>query len=444
MIHACLAGMLPTLHALWRQAGAKINIASDGCWICKNGEELLDIVREADREASLEGDHRPHQFETYDFVGMYTNIPLSVLLVKIKNLLDLVFDFQAKYGYKSIFVAYSFKHNSPYVRNEDCSWSKEDPIEVEQDKNKDSSREFYLGKDRLFEWIEFALREGYVQFGNFMYRQASGIFMGSSFAPDLANYFGFMHEFEFFVEMIDEYENARKEGRPSMYPFDFIVQYGTRTKRYIDDIVTIRLASQDDRLKFGDIIFSGTKLYSGEGEDSGFCVETFGGMYAQLIRDFNNDLVPTTIALTVEQQGPSVHFLDMEVVPNGFGKTDLKIYDKRDGMPVLASYRKFPHVETKLSEKCLYAVFHSQLCRFASRCTRIEFFESAAAKLMASMCDHSYDPKRLSNKLHSFSRTFFRKTPIYVRDSWNPDVRKRFWNDVQYTIEKRVHFGDFD
>ena len=67
------------------------------------------------------------------------------------------------------------------------------------------------------------------------------------------------------------------------------------------------------------------------------------------------------------------------------------MYDKRDGMVTLANYRRFPHFETKLSEKCLYSVLHSQLCRFAVRCTKIVFFEMAAAKLIVDMIEHSYN-----------------------------------------------------
>ena len=80
-------------------------------------------------------------------------------------------------------------------------------------------------------WVKFVLSEGFLQFGDKVYRQASGIFMGSSFAPDLANYFGFMHEYDFYVEMVTEYCNAMKENRPSLYSFNFIVQFGARTKR---------------------------------------------------------------------------------------------------------------------------------------------------------------------------------------------------------------------
>lgn len=44
--------------------------------------------------------------------------------------------------------------------------------------------------------------EGFVQFGENMYHQSSGIiFIETSPVPDLANIFVFMHEYEFLKEM---------------------------------------------------------------------------------------------------------------------------------------------------------------------------------------------------------------------------------------------------
>ena len=45
-----------------------------------------------------------------------------------------------------------------------------------------------------------------------MYKQASGIFMGTAPAPDLANDIAFMHEFMFLRVMIDKYVQAMNDG----------------------------------------------------------------------------------------------------------------------------------------------------------------------------------------------------------------------------------------
>ncbi len=450
MVHACLRGMLPTLHSLWRQVGSKIGIISEECWITNGGIEIIDICREADRVRQARGDDRPHRFETYDFVGMYGNIPLQDLLVQIQGLLDLVFQYQAtENGYFSIALEYGFKYDSPYVSEQNCSWSPEQPVEVAAEAA--DCRKFWIGKDRLFKWIEFVLKEGYVQFGPCLFRQSSGIFMGSSFAPDLANYFAFMHEYTFYEEMINDFHEALEARRIPLYSADFILQYGTRTKRYIDDIITIPLALQAGGLSFGDIIFSGTKLFC---ERQGSMVndqwvvdirgcETLSGMYHKTMWNLDGELIPNTIELTCEQQGESVHFLDMEIVQDSSRTTHIRMYDKRDSMPTLVNYRRFPHVETKLSVRMKYSVLHSQLCRFATRCTKIIFFEIAAAKLMADMIDHSYDVVMLRRKLRNFVLVFFRKTPIFIRESRLESTRKIFWSRVEYEIERRIIYRHF-
>ena len=119
------------------------------------------------------------------------------------------------------------------------------------------------------------------------------------------------------------------------------------------------------------------------------------------------------------------------------------MYDKRDSMASLALYRKFPDVEAKLSVRCKYSVSHSQLCRFAARCTRIGFFEIAAAKLISSMIDHFYVPVRLYRKLHNFRTVFFRISPIFVRNSHLEHVRNGFWFSVEREIKRRVICKDF-
>ena len=121
----------------------------------------------------------------------------------------------------------------------------------------------------------------------------------------------------------------------------------------------------------------------------------------------------------------------------------MKMYDKRDGMITLKNYRRFPHSETKLSKRCLYSVLHSQLCRFAARCTHIRFFEAATAKLMTDMVDHSYDRQRLDRKLHNFKKAFFTKSPIDVRRSYDRRVRDLYWFDVECEIARRIGTRDF-
>ena len=79
-----------------------------------------------------------------------------------------------------------------------------------------------------------------------------------------------------------------------------------------------------------------------------------------------------------------MHFLDMEIVQSKPGVSQISMYDKRDHMATLAEYRRYPHVETRLSQSCIYATLHCQLCRFATRCT--EIFRFFVAPTLRAPC----------------------------------------------------------
>ena len=97
-------------------------------------------------------------------------------------------------------------------------------------------------------------------------------------------------------------------------------------------------------------------------------------MYPTMVREFDGSVRPSPISIVRGQVRPSIHFLDMEIVQSIPGVCEVKMYDKRDNMPTLASYRRFPHIETTISVRCKYAVLHSQLGRFSYRCTQRDHF----------------------------------------------------------------------
>ena len=220
-----------------------------------------------------------------------------------------------------------------------------------------------------------------------MYRQTSGVFMGTSPAAELANDFAFWHEFECFTHMVNEY----KQYGPGRYPFDFISQYGCSTKRYINDIFTVSLGHTIG-LSLLDIISQNGVFYS---------------MYPTMVREFHGSVRPSPISIVHEQVGPSIHFLDMEIIQLLPGVCSVKIYDKRDNMPTLASYRRFPHIETTISVRRKYAVLHSQLSRFSYRCTQREHFIEAASRLIRDMYTQECDLKLLRRKRCTTSRVRF-------------------------------------
>ena len=51
----------------------------------------------------------------------------------------------------------------------------------------------------------------------------------------------------------------------------------------------------------------------------------------------------------------------MEILQSMPGVSQIKMYDKRDHMRTLVDDRKYPHIETRLSNSCKYAALHCQL-----------------------------------------------------------------------------------
>ena len=65
------------------------------------------------------------------------------------------------------------------------------------------------------------------------------------------------------------------------------------------------------------------------------------------------------------------------------------------------------HVETRLSQSCIYATLHCQLCRFATRCTEILYFQIVAAKLIKDTISNRYVKEKFRKTLHNFKNAFF-------------------------------------
>ena len=104
-------------------------------------------------------------------------------------------------------------------------------------------------------------------------------------------------------------------------------------------------------------------------------------MYPSFTEDADGEEIENLISI-VKQSGERVHFLDMEIVQSKPGVSQIRMYDKRDHMATYAECSRYPHVETRISQSCIYATLHRQLCRVATRCTEILYFQIAAAKLI--------------------------------------------------------------
>ena len=112
-------------------------------------------------------------------------------------------------------------------------------------------------------------------------------------------------------------------------------------------------------------------------------------MCPSFIEDADGEKIENPISIVKEQSGETVHFLDMEIVQSKPGVSQIIMYDKLDHMSTSAESRRYPHVETRLSQSGIEATLHCQLWRFATRCTDILYFQIAAAKLIKDMIENT-------------------------------------------------------
>ena len=128
--------------------------------------------------------------------------------------------------------------------------------------------------------------------------------MGTAPAPDLENDFAFMHELNFLNVMINRYLLDTRNNMKPHYPLEFMEQYGSNTKRFIHDILTVAPGLPNRKsLTFEQII----KREGGEGG-------IYGGMYSEHILDDEVERVANPVSITKEQRGQTVHFLDMDIL----------------------------------------------------------------------------------------------------------------------------------
>ena len=105
--------------------------------------------------------------------------------------------------------------------------------------------------------------------------------------------------------------------------------------------------------------------------------------------------------------------MDLSLAPTHMHST---VWQKRDHMPVFqhnsatgtTAYRRFPHIESKIADSAKYAVYTSQLHRFAGICSTFSAFHHHAVKLMSEMVLHGYQYRRLRRSLLQFKGSFMR------------------------------------
>ena len=170
------------------------NSGINSMWILKNSQSLLDSIKTShiDEYKSI---------TTWDFSTLYTTIPHSDLICRLKKLIKLTF---SKNNDTNLLINCRNAYFSDGVKDGYLSFSCK----------------------QFCELFEFLISNIYIKLGDEIFRQILGIPMGTNCAPLLANLYLFSCEHEFMLNLMKQ--NKLHLARKFNYTF-----------RYIDDLISL-------------------------------------------------------------------------------------------------------------------------------------------------------------------------------------------------------------
>ena len=126
------------------------------------------------------------------------------------------------------------------------------------------------------------------------------------------------------------------------------------------------------------------------------------GIYPHSFTDDEGNVTINPMEVNVEQAATHCTYLDMRLQFKPGHRFVATVHQKRDGMPVFSSYRRFPHKDSRIATRTKYNVFTSQMHRFAAICTGWSGFRLNVKRLLKEMITHGYKWSLLRSMLRAF------------------------------------------
>ena len=305
--------------------------------------------------------------QTYDFSTMYTSMKLECVEEKMKQYVDLVFEYQKQSGSKKD----RDKERVILVKNKGIGgWRVRDDTQ-----QKETASTKFVTAARLKKWITYLLQRLFVKVGDQVQRQVIGLPMGTSCSPFMANLVLFMFELEYCTEKVSKFRlwrNAEGEliGISETKELELLHKLAHCT-RYIDDL-------------WNPLVGKAT--------------------FQKIARE----IYPEWLQLGLEHEGETVNYLDMTIwhTKGNNLRWHSKLYDKKMGLITKGlKLNKFPDPSSKLSTRCKYGVITSQLHRYKVANTRRQDFISAAVGLYTAYVDKGYQVRKIDHYFERFIRS---------------------------------------
>ena len=212
------------------------------------------------------------------------------------------------------------------------------------------------------------MKSGYAFFQGQVFHQTRGIPMGTQGAPHHVQFYLGCWELHFLEVNIAQCYAQKRAGRVELASLRRVIECGQYC-RYLDDLIRFFISAT----------VSGAE-------------DPFYLTYLDRLYHANVHLDP--------QGAPSLgtHYCDLDIMfhPDTFKAVSV-LFDKRRG-PAYANitFRRFPHCDTNMSERCIYGVLTSQLFRFR-RVTSLgwPYFLDEVLRLMVEMSLDGYSDAKL-------------------------------------------------
>jgi hypothetical protein len=395
LLRACI----PVFDDIWRRVALHCGILSTGSWILEKSADLmprLHLILSNERCR-----HRP--FLVLDFTSMYDKFVQHDMKRQLRHFLHMVFRFQDGHTvlneadnlgpfsriatdgdarYRTLQVTFKSRYKGK-VKVNDVTWSPDDVGDL-WTHERDGLR---YDADGLADLVDFCIDNAYIAYRDTVYRQRTGLAMGLQCSPQIANIYCGLYELLFMTRCARRFQHY---GRPApIQPFLHAMFNGSRL---IDDIGLAGVDKSPDELTA--LMCDTRQTTDGSAKHD--------GVYPAVVTDHDGTLISNPMQLNLERQGLCCAFLDLLLTFLPDGSFSTTIYQKRDAMPVFKGYRRFPHIDSVLSDRSKYGVFASQLHRFAVNCSTLPKFGYNVKRLLKEMVLHGYNYARLRTLLRRF------------------------------------------
>ena len=285
---------------------------------------------------------RRQNVSTWDFSSLYTNIPHNKLKVKVAMFIRRLFNLVSDTKKSDVFVTCPIKGKKAYF-----SKSR-------------STVNVSLSAEELIKHVRLIIDNSFIIFSDKIYRQVVGIPMGTNCAPDLANIFLHMYEYDYLKKLVEE-GNTR------------VARLLGQTFRYQDDCI----AFNDDN--------------------------TFRHHYSHIY--------PPEMQLENTNSSAAVcTFLDLRISVFR-GKFRYKSYDKRRdfGFEIC----NYPNLSGNIPWRGAYGVFMSQLVRFCDINQNKNDFVKDIQTMTLKFINQGFDKKMLKEVFLNFTTKYFYRWSKY-------------------------------